>query len=235
MTKTILNRATPLATLARILAALVVSGSASVSAQGDFDAPRYVSGDLPAPPVLGVSGGEVFLEVVVGADGTVASIRTLRTTPAFTEATIEAVQGWSFTPAMQAIPPSAEVTPPTEPVSSPVFVAAMFAPPALVGPTLGEPPRDVQPASADAPMPISAKRAGYPPRALGDGTVLVEVTVDDAGVVTDARIAVSSPAFDEAAIGAARAWSFRPARRDGRAITTRVYLIFAFQQPVTGR
>src|SRR5258705_346072 len=106
-----------LPTLASILAALVVSGSASLSAQGDFVAPRYVSGDLPAPPVLGVSGGEVFLE----------------------------------------------------------------------------------------------------------------------GVVTDARIDVSSPAFDEAAIGAARAWSFRPARRDGRAITTRAYLIFAFQQPVTGR
>src|SRR5258705_509076 len=81
-----------LPTLANILAALVVSGSASVSAQGDFAAPRYVSGDLPAPPVIGVSGGEVFLEVVVGADGAVASIRTLRTTPSFTEATIEAVR-----------------------------------------------------------------------------------------------------------------------------------------------
>jgi TonB family protein len=234
VTERILNCATPRATLASILAVLVLSGSASVSAQGDFVAPRYVSGDLPAPPVLGVSGGEVFLEVVVGADGTVASIRTLRTTPPFTEATIEAVRGWSFTPAMQAIPPSAEVTPPTEPVSSPVFVAAMFAPPALEGPTLGEPPRDVQPASADVPMPISAKRAGYPPRAVSDGTALVEVTVDDAGVVTEARIDLSSPAFDEAAIGAARAWSFRPARRDGRAIITRAYLIFAFQQPVTG-
>jgi len=235
LTDTILNRATPLATLACILAALVASGSASVSALGDFVAPRYVSGDLPAPPVLGVSGGDVFLEVIVGADGTVASIRTLRTTPPFTEATIEAVRGWSFTPATQLVPPSTEVTPPTELVSSPVFVAAMFAPPALEGPTLGEPPRDVQPASADVPMPISAKRAGYPPRALGDATVLVEATVDDAGVVSDSRIAVSSPAFDEAAIGAARTWSFRPARRDGRAITTRVYLIFAFQQPVTGR
>lgn len=216
------------------LAMVVLRRAATVSAQEDFLAARYVSGGLPVTPVLSVSGGEVFLEALVDIDGGVSSIRTLRTTPPFTEAVIEAVRGWQFTPATQAVPPSTELAFPTEPVAAPVLVAAMFAPPALNGPTLGQPPQDVQSASMETPMPTAAKPAAYPPRALGYGTVLVEVTIDDAGVVTDARIAVSSPAFDEAAIGAARAWSFRAARMNGQAVTVRAYLVFAFQQPVVG-
>jgi hypothetical protein len=91
----------------------------------------YAGGELPAAPVLAMSGGEVFLEVAVTASGGVASIRTLRTTPGFTEPTIDAVRGWHFTPATDAQ------------VAESVFVAAMFSPPALNGPTLGRPPADV--------------------------------------------------------------------------------------------
>jgi TonB family protein len=222
--------------LVSVLMMVVVGGSAGASAQSDFAAARYVDGTLPAAPVLGVGGGEVFLEVVVGPSGSVSSTRTLRTTPSFTGAVVEAVRGWSFIPATQAIPPSGEVTPPTEPVDSSVFVAAMFAPPALNGPTLGQQPHDEQPGSMEVPMPTSAQPAAYPPRALGNGTVLVEVTIDDAGVVTDASIKVSSsPGFDAAAMAAARSWSFRAARIGGRPVTAYAYLIFAFEQPVLGR
>ena len=218
-----------------VLAMVVLRGAATVSAQEDFVAARYVSGGLPVTPVLGVSGGEVFLEVLVGVDGGVSSIRILRTTPPFTQAVIEAIRGWQFTPATQSVPPSTELALPTEPVAAPVLVAAMFAPPALNGPTLGQPPQDVQSASMEAPVPTAATPAAYPPRALGYGTVLVEVTIDDGGVVTGARIVVSSPPFDEAALGAAKVWSFRAARMGGHAVTVRAYLIFAFQPPVVGR
>jgi TonB family protein len=44
---------------------------------------------------------------------------------------------------------------------------------------------------------------------------------------------VSSPAFDAAALAAAKSWSFEAAQRDGRAITAHAYLLFAFRQPVT--
>jgi TonB family protein len=64
--------------------------------------------------------------------------------------------------------------------------------------------------------------------------VLVEVTIDGAGVLTDAQVNVSSPAFDAAALAAARSWSFRAARKQGNAVTTHAYLLFAFRQPVTG-
>jgi TonB family protein len=200
------------------VAMAVLHGSATVSAQAGVVSARYVSGSLPVAPQGAVSGGEVFLEVLVAVDGRADSVRTLRTTPPFTDAVIQAVRGWSFEPATEA---------------ATVFVAAMFTPPALNGPTLGQPPQDVLAASDDTPMPAAAIPAGYPPRALGDGDVLVEITIDEAGAVTGAQVKVSSPAFDAAALAAARAWSFRPARRHGSAVTTHAYLVFVFRQPIT--
>lgn len=222
--------------LVGMVAIAVLYGSATAGAQTGFVSARYVSGELPVAPELAVSGGEVFLELTVAVDGRVDSIRTLRTTPPFTAAVIEAVRGWWFEPATDA---AQFTTGPTArligPVAGPLLVAAMFTPPALNGPTLGQPPKDVLPASDDTPMPTVANPAAYPPDALGDGTVLVEVTIDGAGVLTDAQVRVSSPAFDEAAIAAARSWSFRAARRNGDAVTTHAYLVFAFRQPVIGR
>jgi TonB family protein len=215
---------------------LVVLCAPAVGAQSDFVSARFVSGRMPVGPWLAVSGGEVFLEALVGADGRVDSIRTLRTTPGFTNAVIEAVREWRFTPATEAVEFSAgpSLAPPS-PVAAPVFVAAMFAPPALNGPTLGQPPQDLVAASAETPTPTGASPAAYPPRALGDGTVLVEVTIDSTGALTDAQITLSSPPFDAAALSAARSWSFRTARRHGNSVTTRAYLLFAFREPVIGR
>jgi TonB family protein len=110
----------------------------------------------------------------------------------------------------------------------------MFAPPALTGPTLGTPPQDVASASDEIPQPTNATPAAYPLRAMGAGTVLVEVTLDAAGALTDARIRVSSPAFDAAALSAAQSWSFRAARRNGTGARTHAYLVFGFRPPVVG-
>jgi TonB family protein len=217
------------------LAIAVLHGSATAGAQAGFVAAGYVGGDLPVAPPLAVSGGEVFLEVVVDVDGHVESVRTLRTTPPFTDVVIGAVRGWRFTPATDGESSTSQTAAPTTPVAGPVFVAAVFAPPALNGPTLGEPPQDLLAASDETPMPMVANPAAYPPRAFGDGTVPVEVTIDSAGVLTDARVEVSSPAFDAAAIAAARSWSFLAARRHGNAVTTHAYVLFAFRQPVMGR
>jgi TonB family protein len=208
--------------VAILLIGLSVCGT--VAAPDQFVPASYVSGEVPAPPVLAVSGGEVFLELLVTRDGSVDSIRTLRTTPPFTEAVIAAVRGWRFRPANAG-----------GPVGSRVFVAAMFTPPALNGPTLGRPPKDLALVSEESPMPIVPAPAAYPLRAVGNGTVLVEVTIDNASVLTGARVVVSSPAFDAAAVAAAKSWSFADAHRNDAAVATRAYLLFGFQQPIVGR
>jgi TonB family protein len=183
---------------------------------------RYVSGALPVAPPLVVAGGEVLLDVLVADDGHVGAIRTLRTTPPFTDAVIAAVRGWQFTPM-----PGGRAT------DSRVLVAAMFTPPSLDGPTLGQPAQDVATPLDGTPMVTAAAPARYPPRAIGSGAVLVEVTIPGSGAPADARVVVSSPAFDAAAVAAAKAWSFAGA--SGGAPAARAYLLFVFQQPVIGR
>ncbi len=209
--------------------AILLTGSMGF-AEPAYAPARYLSGALPAIPALAVSGGEVFLDVRVAPDGHVDSVQTLRTTPPFTDAVVSAVRGWRFTPATEDTGSSTDHG--SAAVAESVLVAAVFAPPTLTGPTLGQPSQDVAASSDGAATAVALTEAGYPPRAMGGGTVLVEVTIDDAGHVADARTVVSSPAFDAAALAAARASSFMPARRSGRAVMTRAYLLFGFRPPI---
>jgi TonB family protein len=90
-------------------------------------------------------------------------------------------------------------------------------------------------AAITPPRPNSTVQPEYPPDALRDrveGTVGLELTIDDTGAVVAAR--VTQPAghgFDEAALAAARAWTFEPARRGALAIRSSVELAIPFQLP----
>ena len=92
--------------------------------------------------------------------------------------------------------------------------------------------------AAEAPAaPVLKVRAEaiYPPGALSDGlegTVGLEVVVDERGDVESARVV--SPAghgFDEAAIEAARKFTFEPARLAGKAIRSAVQVSYEFHLP----
>lgn len=64
------------------------------------------------------------------------------------------------------------------------------------------------------------------------GVVTVDMLVDSTGRVVEASVArASHPVFAERAIEAAKAWTFKPAMADGRAITTRVRVPFEFVMP----
>ena len=89
-----------------------------------------------------------------------------------------------------------------------------------------------QPAHVSAPDPISHVDAVYPQGEELDTTVIVTVTIDKTGKVTDA--VVTEPVghgFDEAALTAAKQWVFRPALRDGVAVGARVHIPFHFSPP----
>jgi TonB family protein len=206
-----------------LLLALCLVPALHAGEREDFASPRFVRGDLPLVPVLAVSGGEVFLEVLVTEDGRVDAVDVLRTTPPFTEALVDAVRRWQFTRA--AAPQTGSLR---------VFVAGIFAPPALEGPTLGEPPKDLRAPHEDVAFPVFWTRAGYPPHAMGAGAVLIETTFGDSPIPIDTRVVVSAPGFDEAALDAARSWAFRPARRDGQVVATHAYIVFGFRPPVRG-
>jgi TonB family protein len=89
---------------------------------------------------------------------------------------------------------------------------------------------DAQP-SDDIPFPTSLEVPNYPPNAIGSAYVLVEVEVGESGSVSSAKTIGETTGFDSAALQAARAWTFRPASRDGRLVSAFAYLVFAFRQP----
>ena len=76
----------------------------------------------------------------------------------------------------------------------------------------------------------------YPPQALTDkreGDVGVEITIDEAGHVADARITQSAgDELDAAALTAVKAWTFTPAKRGETAIRSSVSISIPFRLPV---
>jgi TonB family protein len=207
---------------------------ATLSAQGTFHPAQYIAGPLPPVPVQALGGGEVLLELVVTDAGTVADVKTLRTTPPFTAQFVAAARSWRFRPA-ERLTPSADRSRPATwlPAATTVLVAGVIRPPTLNTPTAGELPRDVGSEADDTPFPLSVIAPSFPPRARDDGSVLVQVMIDAGGRVSEAKALQSSPAFDEAALTTARTWVFRPARVRGESVATYAYLAFVFRQPVT--
>jgi outer membrane biosynthesis protein TonB len=190
----------------------------------DFEPPRLRAGALPdRPPVQALGGGEVLLEVAVGRDGVVGDVKTLRDTPPFTELLREAVSSWRFEAARE----DGRAT------SSFVLVGGVFRPPVLAGPAPGTPPREVGGPCSEVPLPLEMVVPSYPPTALGDGLVRVDVTVGTDGKVAEARPGEGNAPFATAALDAAGRWLFRPACRQDRPVSVTAYLVFGFRSPVT--
>lgn len=195
---------------------------ASLASAG-FEQPRFKSGTMPVQPRRVTGWGQVFLEVGVDQAGRVDRVNLLSNTPPFGGILQGAVRPWQFAPATED----------GRPVPSRVLVAAVFRPAALFdNPTQGTPPQDLALASDAIPLPIAIDLPRYPPTALGDGIVLVEVRVGSDGLVNLASVVSTPSGFDESAIQAARRWRFRPATRAGGPIAAFAYLLFGFRAPV---
>jgi len=193
----------------------------------------FLSGSLPVLPVLSIEigGGEVMLEVTVDPSGAVTGVKPLRDTKTFTERMTRSVTTWHFSPAEMPIESALRKPggPATRPVPATVLVAGVFRPPALMGPTMGEPIRDVGTASRDIPFPTSIVTPLFPPMVVNPGVALVEVQVESDGRVSDAKIRVPAPGFDSAALDAARQWKFRAAASSPAV----AYIVFGFPVPTS--
>jgi TonB family protein len=97
-----------------------------------------------------------------------------------------------------------------------------------------ESPKQAEPTERDAgfsaPVPLSVVVTPYPPQALFGGDVLLDALVDSSGELTDVRVVAGDSPFLESVLSAVRTWSFEPARRDGRAVATRIGIVFQFPQ-----
>ncbi len=86
-----------------------------------------------------------------------------------------------------------------------------------------------------APVVVSHVDAAYPPSALAarkDADVVVALTIDADGHVTKVDVVTSGGAdLDEAAVVAARQWTFAPATRAGKPVASRIRVPFHFSPP----
>jgi iron complex outermembrane recepter protein len=91
------------------------------------------------------------------------------------------------------------------------------------------------PAEVKPPVVTHHVDAVYPPSALAerkDADVVLTVTVDADGHVSKVDVAQSGGAdLDEAAIVAAREWTFVPATRNGKPVASRIKMPFHFAPP----
>jgi iron complex outermembrane receptor protein len=91
-------------------------------------------------------------------------------------------------------------------------------------------PADVRP-----PVVLHHVDAVYPPSAIAerkDADVILTVTIDADGHVSKVDVAQSGGSdLDEAAIVAAREWSFVPATRNGKPVASRIKMPFHFAPP----
>src|ERR1700722_18891146 len=113
--------------------------------------------------------------------------------------------------------------------------AAVFA--IVFSATVASPALAQSPSAGDVKAPVVVQHvdAVYPPSALAarlHADVVLTVTVDADGHVSKVDVAQSGgPDLDEAAIVAARQWTFAPALRDGKPVASRIRMPFHFAPP----
>ncbi len=95
-------------------------------------------------------------------------------------------------------------------------------------------PDDTTVAAFDVPpKPLAQAPVSYPDAAKKDqieGTVIVMVTIDTGGKVSDVSVKKSvRDDLDQAALASARAWTFEPAQRDGKPVKATVAIPFKFR------
>jgi TonB family protein len=207
-----------------VLASTFVIPLTAGPSNAGFTPPRLFSEALPSLPSPNVVGWiHDVLELEVSETGMVREMRPLQQSPGAGDLVEPAIARWRFEPATER----------GRDVTSHALVAAIYRPSAFYdAPTIGEPPVIVGAPTADVPFPISAPAPRFPPLAVADAVVIVEVAVSATGRVRHATVVASTPGFDQAAVAAASSWSFRPASRGGRNVETYAYLVFGFRRPV---
>ena len=85
------------------------------------------------------------------------------------------------------------------------------------------------------PKPLGPVQPRYPEQAtidrIGGGSVTLLLLIDEEGVLRDISVVEAKPEaiFNEAAIAAFRDMRFSPARKDGRAVRSRVLVTVGFE------
>jgi TonB family protein len=196
-----------------------------VQAPAEFSPARLRSGEPPIVPIQSVGWAQGIVEATVTPGGAVRSVDALTPGTPFAQAVAEAVGGWRFSPARVTDDKGT-----VDDVGTHVLVVGLLRPPELVASMPA--PLDMPRTSPDVPRPVKLTPPAYPPLALGNGVVVVEVSVDAKGAVTSTSVVRSASGFNSAALEALGDWRFDPARREGTPVPGVAYVVFGFRAPL---
>jgi TonB family protein len=185
------------------------------------DLPRLVQTPTGGIPYGATAAGAVALEATISNTGSVTEVRAIKGLEPFTGPFTAAVRSWQAEPARES----------GAAVASQLLVLGVFRPPMLAYPAPPPPEKKDYGVAGKLPVPAHWIIPGYPPMAVGNAAVAVEVTVGETGAVTEARVTASTPGFDDAAVAAVRQWTFTPVLRDGKAVPSRLGVVFFFPAP----
>jgi outer membrane biosynthesis protein TonB len=87
-----------------------------------------------------------------------------------------------------------------------------------------------QAANFSPAAPISVVTTPYPPLALYGGEVVLDALIDSNGNLSDLQVVSGDSPFLETVMGTVQNWTFQPARMNGRAIGSRIGVVFNFPQ-----
>lgn len=86
----------------------------------------------------------------------------------------------------------------------------------------------------DPPSVITATEAVYPLQSVVSGTVVLEVSLDDAAKITDIRVVRGIASLTEPAQRSVREWTFQAAKLDGKPVSAKIVVAFSFVPPNVG-
>lgn len=188
-----------------------------------FGPAQLIRADAPALPVNAIGWSEAVVVGEVDRYGLVSGTVPVSGTAPFIQQLQAVVRGWRFNPGMED----------GSPVATSVLVVAVMRPRTLYDlPGAGVAAHELAGLPNTVPRPDRTVVPAYPIRAVGDGTVIVELPVGADGRTMPPRIVASAPGFDKVAAHAAGQWTFRPAVRGGRPVAAHAYVVFGFRSPV---
>ena len=201
----------------------------SVAEGIEFQPPEAISVSVFTIPLGSVAYGTVVLDVTISAKGEVSKVQVRRDIASMTTEAIRSIKTWKFAPARfngKAVP-------------SRMTVAVTFNPMPIITfnnplPPLTHPEDEAGIQSSYQPPEVTrAPFPMYPMSAVSPKTVILEVSINEAGKGESPRVLLDGPPFTATVVQAIRDWGFAPASLNGRAVESKLVLAFCFRQFVS--
>jgi Gram-negative bacterial TonB protein C-terminal len=214
-----------------ILLALVLVASVAARSQPQqpaFVPPHAVVASDIEYPIKSVASGLVSLSVGLSSSGHIDHLQPIRDVPSLTAPSVDAVQGWTFTPAMLD----------GRAVASTISVNVLFNPGNAAFGSARLP--DAQSAVGQGneqeyipPEVASAVYAVYPMNVVVvvAGPVVFDVRVGKSGKMISASRIYTTPSLTTPALSALKKWRFTPGRFRGSPVVADTVVAFVFRSP----